>query len=61
MLDEPSSFGDSSTRNNLITLIDKLSEDMFAILITHDSSYLPYMDKVIKLENGEIFEVHYEK
>lgn len=44
--------GDSSTRNNLITLIDKLSEERFGILITHDSSYLPYMDKVIKLENG---------
>lgn len=57
VLDEPSSFGDSSARNNLISLINKLSEDRFVILITHDNSYLPYMDKVIKLENGELLEV----
>ncbi|HEM5621387.1 TPA: ABC transporter ATP-binding protein [Streptococcus suis] len=57
VLDEPSSFGDSSTRNNLISLIDRLSEDRFVILITHDNSYLSHMDKVIKVENGNVIEV----
>ncbi|WP_452448862.1 ATP-binding cassette domain-containing protein [Parvimonas sp. G1641] len=61
VLDEPSSFGDSSTRNNLISLIDRLSEDRFVIVITHDNSYLSHMDKVIELENGKIFEVQYGK
>ncbi|WP_288867669.1 ABC transporter ATP-binding protein [uncultured Parvimonas sp.] len=61
VLDEPSSFGDSSTRNNLIDLINKLSKDRFVILITHDNSYLHYMDKVIRLEDGKLLEVHYEK
>jgi len=54
ILDEPTSAIDKENTNNIINIIDELSKNSTLILITHDESILSLVDRVIKLDSGEI-------
>jgi ABC-type multidrug transport system fused ATPase/permease subunit len=54
ILDEPTSALDEKNAQNVIKLIRKLSEGRTLIVITHDSDLLPYMDRMIFFDKGEI-------
>ena len=60
ILDEPTSAIDKDNTNNIIKAIKELSNNCTLILITHDSSLLGYVDRVITLDAGKIISDEYK-
>jgi ABC-type multidrug transport system fused ATPase/permease subunit len=60
ILDEPTSAIDKDNTVNIIKAIKELSNNCTVILITHDSSLLTYVDRVITLDEGKIINDQYK-
>ena len=60
ILDEPTSAIDKDNTVNIIKAIKELSNNCTLILITHDSSLLTYVDRVITLDEGKIINDQYK-
>lgn len=54
LLDEPTSSMDSSTETKFINNIRKYQEDKTVILVTHKTSLLRLVDRIIVVEDGKI-------
>ena len=54
ILDEPTSAIDKDNTKYIINIINELSKNSTLILITHDTSILSLVDRVIKIESGKI-------
>lgn len=54
LLDEPTSSMDTSTENKFINNIRKYQEDKTVILVTHKTSLLKLVDRIIVVEDGKI-------
>jgi ABC-type multidrug transport system fused ATPase/permease subunit len=58
ILDEPTSAIDKENTTNIINIFKKL-KDRTLILITHDETLLPYVDRVITIDSGKIIDDKY--
>lgn len=54
LFDEPTSSMDTSTENRFINNIRKYQDDKTVILVTHKTSLLKLVDRIIVLEDGKI-------
>lgn len=54
MLDEPTNSMDSQTENAFIKRLKQIIEDKTLIIVTHKTSILSLVDRVVILENGQI-------
>jgi ATP-binding cassette subfamily C protein LapB len=54
LLDEPTSGMDNSTESNFKTRLGKAMADKTLLLVTHRSSLLSLVDRLIIMDNGKI-------
>ncbi len=54
MLDEPTNAMDRYTEKSFINKIEKIIDDKTLLIVTHKTSLLHLVDRVIVIENGEI-------
>jgi ABC-type multidrug transport system fused ATPase/permease subunit len=54
IMDEPTSAIDVDHKKTIMNLIDTISKGKTLILITHDPSHLDFMDRVYKVDNGNV-------
>lgn len=54
MLDEPTSALDSSTRDQVLDILERLSVGKTLIIITHDPVVMKRCDRVLKLDGGRV-------
>jgi ATP-binding cassette subfamily B protein len=60
ILDEPTSAIDKENTINVMKAIEKISKNTTLILITHDDSILPIVNRVITLDSGKIINDTYK-
>ena len=61
ILDEPTASLDVNSRNQVIQLIQTISNDKTVIIITHDRELANMMDRVMNIENGKISSIQNKK
>lgn len=54
ILDEPTSNFDTKSQQGFNQFLQRSDDFDFYILITHDSSIFPYLDRIYRLENGSL-------
>ena len=55
ILDEPTASLDNDTKIIIINIIKEISKNNTLLIITHDNSNLNIIDRIIKIQNGKIF------
>lgn len=53
-LDEPTTFIDGESRDDLVAAFDRITEGRTTIVVTHDADLLPRVDRVVLLADGRI-------
>lgn len=53
-LDEPTTFIDGKSREDLVAAFDRITEGRTTIVVTHDADLLPRVDRVVLLAEGRI-------
>ena len=54
LLDEPTNSMDKQTEKNFINRLQNIVQDKTLIIVTHKTSLLQLVDRVIIIENGKI-------